>query len=99
MKLTAVVDNPSTDVINVALRSNLKNVTRWSTPVTVYSAGLGAAVTVSHDLQAVPNTIAVEPLVDSRWWADQDDMRTWNATTVTLHTSHAGQFVVRVGFQ
>jgi hypothetical protein len=99
MKMVAVVDQPVVDVINIVLRSNLKGVTRWSTPVTVYVTAVGAAVTATHDLGAVPNTFHVEPLVDARWWADVDDRTSWNATTLTFHASHAGQYVVRAGFQ
>lgn len=99
MKQMYAVDTPSPDAINTALRSNLKGVTRWSTPVTQYSAGLGAAVVVVHDLGAVPNFIDVKPLIDARWWADQDDRASWTATQIMFHCSHPGQYLVRAGFQ
>lgn len=99
MKVIALVDNPSPDTINTATRSNLKGVTRWSTPVTVYSAGLGAAVVVQHDLGAVPNDLDVSSYVDGRVWADQDDRAVWTSTAVTFHVSHGGQYVVKAGFR
>jgi hypothetical protein len=99
MNLLSLVSNPTKDQINTAAGANLKNVTRWSSPVAVNSKGLGAAVTVAHDLGTLPNRIAVEPYIDSRWWADQDDRRAWSASSVVFHTSHAGVFIVRVGLQ
>lgn len=99
MNPVAVVDGATPDKINAAAAANLKNVVRWSTPVAANSAGLGAAVVVPHDLGVIPNAIRVVPLVDSRWWVDQDDRSTWNTATVTLHTSHAGTFLVRAGIQ
>lgn len=99
MKLLAIIDVADPDKVNSALSGNLKNVVRWSSAVSAYSAGLGAAVTVQHDLAAVPNVLHVEPYVDSRWWADQDDVRVWTSTSVTFHTSHAGTFIVRAGVQ
>ena len=99
MKAVAVISQSTPDQINSTIGANLSNVIRWSTPVACQSLGLGSAVTVKHNLGAIPNAIHVEPYVDSRWWADQDDRKTWTATTVTLHTSHAGIFVVRAGTQ
>ena len=94
-----IVNQPTTDQVNGALRSNLKSVTHWSTPVTVYSAGAAAAVTVMHDLGAIPNTIEIESYVDTRWWADQDDRKVWTVSTILFRTGHAGRFVVRAGVQ
>lgn len=99
MKLLSLVSSVTKDQINATAGANLKNVTRWSTPVAAASTGAGTALTVTHDLGAIPNTLHVEPYVDSRWWADQSDRAAWNATSITLHTSHAGVFIVRAGFQ
>jgi hypothetical protein len=99
MKLMAVIDQPKPDAMNVVLRANLKGVTRWSSPVTVYCSAVGSAVAVTHDLGAVPNAIAVEPLIDARWWVDQDDRSVWNATTILFRSSAVGRFIVRAGFQ
>lgn len=99
MKLLSIIRGATANEINTTLGANLKNVIRWSTPVAVASAGLGAALTVTHDLNAIPTALHVEPSIDSRWWADQDDRKTWTATSVTLHTSHAGMFIVRAGIQ
>lgn len=99
MKLLSLIRSASANEINTAAGANLAPVIRWSTPVAVAAAGLGAALTVQHDLRAIPNTIHVEPYIDSRWWVDQDDRKTWTATSVTLHTSHAGVFIVRAGVQ
>lgn len=95
----SIVSTPNRDQINTTLDKNFQNVIRWSTPVAVTSAGLGTAVTMTHDLNAIPNVIHVEPYIDSRWWADQDDRKIWTTTIVTLHTSHAGLFIVRAGVQ
>lgn len=95
----AVVDGATPDKINAALRTNLKNVARWSTPVAASGTGSGAAITVQHDLGTIPNMLHVEPYVDSRWWADQDDRKIWSATALTFHASHAGVFIVRAGVQ
>jgi hypothetical protein len=97
--LLSNVANPSPDQINRTLGSNLRNVTRWSTPVTVFSPGAAAAVVVHHDLGTVPNTIEVEPFVDGRTWWDQDDRRTWSETQIVFRSSHQGSFVVRAGVQ
>ncbi len=99
MKPLSLVSDATSDQINLVLGANLKNVIRWSTPVLVASSGLGAAVTIQHDLKAIPNRFRVESYVDSRWWADQDDRKTWTATTITFHTSHAGVFIVEAGVQ
>lgn len=99
MILLSNVATPTPDQINRTISANLKNVTRWSSPVLVYGAGAAAAIVVTHDLQTIPNTIEVEPYVDGRWWADQDDRRVWNATQVVFRSSHQGQFVVRAGVQ
>lgn len=100
MKLMAVVDQPiSADKVNAALKTNLKSVARWSTPVLAVGTGAGAAVTVSHDLNAVPNVIDIEAYVDARYWADQDDRAGWNNTQVIFRTSHQGTFIVRAGVQ
>lgn len=100
MKILYLTDDPvNADRVNTALRSNLKAVARWSTPVTIQSAGAGAAVVVAHDLYAVPNVIDIEPYVDSRVWADQDDRKAWNSGQVVFRSSHAGTFIVRAGAQ
>ena len=99
MKPMMNVDNARPDTVNTAIRANLKNVIRWSTPVTVYATGSGAAVTFQHDLGVTPTALEVEPWVDTRWWADTDDQRIWSATSVTFRTAHAGNFTVRAGYQ
>lgn len=99
MKPMVNVSAPLTaDKLNTANVGNLQNVTRWSSEVVVNSAGAGAAVVVTHDLGTVPTMLHVEPWVDSRWWADQDDRRVWSLTTVTFHVSApTGRFSVRAG--
>lgn len=99
MKVLSIVDGATPDKINTAIGANLKNVARWSTPVAIASAGLGAAVTMTHDLMAIPNCFHVEPYIDSRWWADQDDRKIWTDKVITFHTSHSGVFIVRAGVQ
>jgi hypothetical protein len=101
VKLLVQISDPArADQINSAAGANLKNVVRWSSPVVVTSNGAGATITVQHDLGTVPNRLAVEPWVDGRWWADQDDRRVWTSASVTFHVSPAtGRFTVFVGVQ
>ena len=99
MKVMMNVDRPVPDTINMALRANLKNVTRWSTAVTVYNGTEGGAVVVQHDLGVTPTDLDVESWQDCRFWADVGDRRVWSATNVTFHASHKGSFTVRAGYQ
>lgn len=100
MKILSFIDNPVTpDQVGTMMRAHLKGAVRWSTPVLVVGAGAGAAVNVQHDLNAVANVIDVEPYVDARCWADQDDRAGWNKTQVVFRTSHQGTFIVRAGVQ
>jgi hypothetical protein len=99
MKVLQLVDQAEPSTINAALSANLKGVARWATPVTVYSAGAAAAISVRHDLNAVPNIVCIEPFIDCRVWSDEDDRRTWNVSQIIFRTSHQGRCVVHVGVQ
>ena len=99
MNIRAQVANPvNADQVNLALTGNLRNIIAWSSPNVVTSLGAGAAITAAHNLGTVPSVIHVEPWVDSRVWADEDDRRVWNAKTITFHVSAAtGRFTVYAG--
>jgi hypothetical protein len=99
MKLLQLVDQAEPSTINAALTSNLKGVARWATPVTVYSPGAAAAVSVRHDLNAVPNLVLIESFIDGRVWSDEDDRRMWNQNQIVFRSSHQGRFVVHCGTQ
>ena len=99
MRIRQSISRVTADQVNRAFEGNLRAVVSWSTPVAAYCTGAGAAKVIEHDLGKVPNIIAVEPYVDSRWWVDQDDRRIWTAAQIVLRTSHAGLFVVRAGVQ
>lgn len=99
MNTIDAVSDATRDQINAALESNLRPVTRWSSPVVAVCAVDGGAVTVTHDLGLLPNKLSVEPWVDGRWWRDADDLRLWNDRIIIFHASAAGQYTVRVGIQ
>lgn len=98
-KLQTVIDKATPDVINNAMRSNLKGVVRWSTAATVYNGSAGGRVVVQHDLGVVPNEISVTPMLDSRWWVDSSDRATWSSSAIAFHASATGQFVIKAGRQ
>lgn len=99
MRPQVAVDRITTDAINAVNGANLRNVVRWATPVTIVQTSVGGALTISHDLRVTPNVLYVEPYIDARWWADQDDRRVWSSSQATFHASHLGSYVVHVGVQ
>lgn len=98
MNRTDSVSRLDLNSVNSAMESNLSGVVRWSDPVNVVCGTSGKAVVVPHNLGVTPTEISVLKWGDTRWWADENDQRTWSDRIVVFHATF-GRYTVRAGVQ
>lgn len=81
--------------IDVATRDNLRQVSRFSSPVLATAAN--GVFTARHDLGSTPEFFIANAMGDIRVWATADNQRLWNDKLVSLTGSAAGRVVIVVG--